>query len=260
MTTLRRAPARAFALACLVACAAVWQPARASAQTAREILAKSIQAHGGSKLTAWKTMVVEGTIVVQDGVAYNAAYRLWAKAPGKLRVEHDLTADRGRRFDQYFLNSGVSWLRRNLVVGTVPVARLQRWLDQCAGVAAYAKDSAAFSLQPDAVVQWQVAEPGTTGLKVVESRPAWVLRATIDGVVVDLSIDKQRFLLLQETLPDVRRVYSGFAAFAGRTLPTKINEYARGRQAETLTPITWKTVNYDVPVEDWLFEEDKPAK
>ena len=233
----------------------------APAPTAQEILAKSIQAHGGSKLTAWKTMAVEGTIVVVDGVPYQAAYRLWAKAPGKLRVEHDLTADRGRRFDQYFLDGGVSWLRRNLIVSTVPVARMQRWLDQCSGIAAYARHSAAFSLQPDAVVEWQVQEqPGSASLKTTESGPAWVIRATIDGVVVDLYIDKERAFLLQEVTPDGRRVYSGFTNFAGRTLPTRINEYVRSRQGETLTPITWKTVKYDVPVQDWLFQEDKPAK
>ena len=240
---------------------AVGASASRAAETAQDVLAKSIQAHGGDKLTTWKTMVVEGTIEMQDGIAYHAAYRLWAKMPGKLRVEHDLTADRGRRFDQYFLNGGVSWMRRNLIVGTVPPARMQAWLDQCAGVARYAKHGAAFTLQPDAVVQWQVpADPGSNTLKVVESRPAWVLRATIDGAQVELHIDKERFFLLQETTPDSRRVFSGFTNFAGRMLPTKINEFAKTRQGETLTPITWKSVKYDVAVEDWLFDEDKPIR
>jgi hypothetical protein len=247
--------------ACATASMLACTPSTVAAQTAQEILAKSIQAHGGDKLTAWKTMVVDGTIVVQDGVTYQAAYRLWAIAPGRLRVEHDLTADRGRRFDQYFLNGGVSWMRRNLIVGNVPVARMQRWLDQCSGVAAYARHSAVFALQPDAVVEWQVqGEPGAAALKVVESRPAWVLRATIDGATVDLYIDKERGFLLQEVMPDLRRVYSGFTNVGGRTIAMKINEFARGRQGETLTPITWKSVRFDVPVEDWLFEEDKPVK
>src|SRR5512142_1743479 len=94
--------------ALLLAAAALAAGVAASgpADTAQAILARSIQAHGGDKLTAWKTMVVEGTIDQVDGVTYRAAYRLWAKKPGRLRVEHDLTADRGRRFDQYFLNGG----------------------------------------------------------------------------------------------------------------------------------------------------------
>jgi hypothetical protein len=231
------------------------------AETAQDILARSIQAHGGDRLTTWKTMVVEGTIDVVDGVTYHAAYRLWAEKPGKLRVEHDLTADRGRRFDQYFLNGGVSWVRRSLIVGAVPVARMQRWFDQCSFVASYAAHSAAFALQPNAVVEWQ-APPvaGSTAARVVERHPAFVLHATIDGAAVDLYIDKERFFLLQEVTPDGRRVFSGFTNFAGRLLPTKINEYARGRQGETLTPIVWKTVKYDVPVAEWLFEEDKPVR
>jgi hypothetical protein len=248
---------------CIVWLIGAWTPASSAptAESAQDILSRSVQAHGGAKLTAWKTMVIEGTIDQQDGVLYHAAYRLWAKAPGKLRVEHDLTADRGRRFDQYFLSGGVSWVRRNLVVGAVPVARMQRWFDQCSGIAFYATHSASFTLQPDAVVQWQVAaEPGSSTLKVVESRSAWVLRGTVDGAVVDLYIDKERYFLLQEVTPDARRVFSGFTNFAGRMLPTKINEFAKTRQGEALTPITWKTVKYDVPVEDWLFEEDKPVK
>jgi hypothetical protein len=235
-------------------------PASRTAETAQDILARSIQAHGGGRLTTWKTMVVEGTIDIVDGVTYHAAYRLWAEKPGKLRVEHDLTADRGRRFDQYFLNGGVSWVRRSLIVGTVPVARMQRWFDQCSFVASYAAHSAAFALQPDAVVEWQAPPDGSAAPKVVERRPAFVLHATIDGAAVDLYIDKERFFLLQEVTPDGRRVFSGFTNFAGRLLPTKINEYARSRQGETLTPIAWKTVKYDVPVAEWLFEEDKPVR
>jgi hypothetical protein len=258
---------RPSALASLVLAAATLAavapaPVPAAAQTAQEILARAIQAHGGDRLTSWKTMVIEGTMIVQDGVTYRAAYRLWAKAPGRLRVEHDLTADRGRRFDQYFLNDGLSWMRRNLVVGNVPAARMQRWLDQCSGVAAYGKHAAAFTLQPDATVAWQEqAEPGSTTLETVESRTASVLRATIDGTTVELFLDKEKGYLLQEVFPDLRRVYSAFTPVAGRVLAMKINEFARGRQGgETLTPIAWKSVKFDVAVDDWLFEEDKPIK
>ena len=35
---------------------------------------------------------------MQDGIAYTGAYTLMAKAPDRLRVEHDATADRGRAF------------------------------------------------------------------------------------------------------------------------------------------------------------------
>ena len=229
-------------------------------ETAQDILARSIQAHGGDRLTAWKTMVVEGTIDMQDGITYHAAYRLWAKLPGKLRVEHDLTADRGRRFDQYLPER-----RRGLDAAQPdPGPRRggadERWLDQCYGVAFYGRHAAAFTLQPDAAVDWQVpVQPGSTTLKVVETRPAWVLRGTVNGVAVDLFIDKERSYLLQEATPDGRRVFWDFQVFAGRTWPTKINEFTKGRQGEALTPIVWKSVKYNVPVEEWLFEEDRPG-
>ena len=91
-------------------------------------------------------------------------------------------------------------------------------------------------------------------------RTAWVPRATIEGALVELHSGKERFFLLQETTPDSRRVFSGFTNFAGRMLPTKINEFANTRQGETLTPLTWTSVNYVVAVEDWLFDEDKPIR
>jgi hypothetical protein len=96
MSTQRRVTGFLLMIALLSVCA----PAALAAETAEAILARSIQAHGGDRLTTWRTMVVEGMIDVLDGVTYHAAYRLSAKRPGKLRVEHDLTADRGRRFDQ----------------------------------------------------------------------------------------------------------------------------------------------------------------
>ena len=82
MSKSRRAVGAA-ATAVLVVLAA---PSPGAADAARDTLARSIHAHGGDTLTAWKTLVIEGTIDVQDGVLYHAAYRLWAKMPGKLRA------------------------------------------------------------------------------------------------------------------------------------------------------------------------------
>ncbi|RPJ83004.1 MAG: hypothetical protein EHM13_08210, partial [Acidobacteria bacterium] len=70
-------------------------------KTAEDVIERSVRAHGGDRLSNWKTITIDGTVEMQDGITYHAAYKVQAKSPGKLRVEHDLTADRGRRFDEY---------------------------------------------------------------------------------------------------------------------------------------------------------------
>ncbi|RPJ75146.1 MAG: hypothetical protein EHM24_04820, partial [Acidobacteria bacterium] len=85
-------------------------------KTAEDVLARSLKAHGGESLTAWTTLTVRGRVEMQDGITYNAAFLLQAKAPGRVRVEQDMTADRGRVFNDLFLNDGQAWSRRNLVV------------------------------------------------------------------------------------------------------------------------------------------------
>jgi len=43
------------------------------------------------------------------------------------------------------------------------------------------------------------------------------------------------------------------------TLAARVNEFTFGRQGETLSlPIVQASVQYDLPIEDWLFEEDRP--
>ena len=226
--------------------------------TAEQVLARSVAAHGGARLSSWRTMAITGTIEMDDRLTYRAAYRLQAKAPDKLKVEQDMTADRGGRYVyEYFLNGSQAWSRRNLIVGKADPARLGRWMDQCLGVAYYAKHATAIALKPDATSDWMTKSPA--GYQVAERRPAYVLSVTTDRGTADLYIDKTSFRLLQETTADSRRLYSAFRDFAGTVHPTQILEITKGRNnAEVITPITYDAIVYDKPIEDWVFEEDMP--
>ena len=137
-------------MACVAAVLGLGLSAPAAAQpTAADIVAQSIKAHGGDALTSWQTLKITGTVVMQDGIAYTGAYTLLAKAPDRLRVEHDATADRGRAFYDYFLNGGVAWSRRNLIPGTLEVDRIQRWMDQCYGIAFYVRPGVTLERLPE---------------------------------------------------------------------------------------------------------------
>jgi hypothetical protein len=228
--------------------------------TAEDVLARSVAAHGGERLSSWKTMAITGTQEMEDGITYRAAYRVLAKMPDKLKVEQDMTADRGGRYVyEYFRNGSQTWSRRNLIPGKADPARLDRWMNQCFGVAYYAKHSTSLALKPEATSDWMTKSGA--GYQVTERRPAYVVTVTTPAGSADLYIDKSTFYLLQETSPDVRRLYSAFRDFAGTFHPTRILEITKGRSgAEVITPITWDSIRYGEPIEDWIFEEDMPKK
>jgi len=227
-------------------------------QTAAEIVARSVAAHGGDALTSWQTLKITGTVVMQDGIAYTGAYTLLAKAPDRLRVEHDATADRGRAFYDYVLNGGVAWSRRNLIPGALEVDRIQRWMDQCYGIAFYARPGVALERLPDAGLAWppQIGAAAPPG----ETRKVWVIAATVGTERRELFIDQDTARLLQEVAPQSTRLYWDFKTFDGMVMPTRILEIAKTRQGESRTPFTWAEVKRNVPIEDWRFTEDMPRK
>ncbi len=249
-------------IACLGACLFTASCSLLPPRTAEDIVSRSVKAHGGQKLSAWRTLSLTGTVEMEDGIGYKAAYRVQVSLPGKLRVEQDLTADRGRAFYEYFLNDGTAWSRRNLVPGRADVKRLQRWLNQCYGIAYYASHAKSMSLEPEGSVEWR-SRDGSEGSpwKLVDTTPAYVVKVVTDeGVTAQLSFDKKRFYLLQEATPDVRRVFRDFQTFEGVVWPKRIIEVTRSQRGEVFTPYEYRDVKYNVPIDDWVFAEDMPAK
>lgn len=229
----------------------------AAQSTAADIVARSVKAHGGDALTSWQTLKITGTVVMQDGIAYTGAFTLLAKAPDRLRVEHDATADRGRAFYDYFLNGGVAWSRRNLIPGALEADRIRRWMDQCYGIAFYARPDVALELMPEVTIEWP---PAAAPAGPLAPRKVRVIAATVGAERRVLSIDQETSRLLQEATPQSTRVYWDFKSFDGMLMPTRILEITKARQGESRTPFTWTDVKRNVPIEDWRFTEDMPRR
>ncbi len=226
-------------------------------QTAADIVARSVEAHGGAALTSWRTMTVTGRVRLQDGIAYNAAYTLYAQAPGKLRVEHDLTADRGRAFYEYFLNDGVAWTRRNLVVSAYDPARAQRLLDHCVGVAYYTRPGITLERLADAEAAWPAVE-GWEAAAVPAPRRAFIVAARVGADTRELAIDAETFHLLRETIGPVTRYYGDVRPFGAVRLSTRVLEVVRSPTRETATPFVIESVVLNAPIDAALFTEDRP--
>jgi hypothetical protein len=170
-----------------------------------------------------------------------------------------MTADRGRVFYEYFLTDGIAWSRRSLIPADADPRQLQRWWNQCFGIAYYARNAESITLKSDAVVDYRAA-----GRQPVKnrpaSRPAYVLAVTAGDTKADLYIDRRTFYLLQEDLGSLRRLYGGFQGFEGVIHPTLILEVTKGRQGDSVRPFQIRSVKYNEPIEDWMFAEDMPGK
>jgi hypothetical protein len=229
-------------------------------RTAQQVLARAVEAHGGERLSKWDTLTIKGTVKVDDGIMHTAAYLVYARQPDKLRVERDLTADRGRLFFEYFLNGRAAWGRRNLLPLTVERRQMQRWLNQCYGVAYYAKHGVSFSLKPDSEIRWEGASgAGDSKDNSAVTRPVYVVMVEAGNEIFDLFIDKETSYLLQESTEGVRRTFWDFKTFDGVVWPTTIREVTKDASGEVVTPFTFDTIQYNAPIEDWLFTEDMPV-
>lgn len=226
----------------------------------QDILSRSIKAHGGDKLSNWKSMTIKGTIDMYDGITFRAAYALYAKAPDKLRVEEDMTAVQGGRyFYDYFMNGEIAWSRRNLVPDRGNLEEMKRWMARCYGIAYYANKAESLTRKADAVVEWREKKDiQSSEYKVVATSPVYVLTATIGKEIFDLYIDKENFHFLQEVSGRTKRVFWNFKKFGDVIMPTQLLEITAGSRGEQITPYTYESVKYNVPIDDWLFTEDMP--
>jgi hypothetical protein len=245
-------------------------------QTAEELLQRSLAAHGGDALSDWKTMKIKGTVAMNDGIYYDAAYLLFAEKPGKLRFEQDMTADKGRLFYEYFLNDGVAWSRRNLTPTRGNLDQMQRALKLCDGIAYYAKEADEMTLKEEGVVELcDLPEGRGQKPKVVGTVPAYIAEVAIGDKKVELYFDKESYYLIQERYEETTqgrnntevkvttcRVFQDFKQFGDAMVATTVQEtVARPRGEQVMyqyLPYTYETVEYDSPIEQWLFEEDMP--
>lgn len=215
--------------------------------SAEQILARSVEAHGGEALTNWQTMVIKGEVHQQDGGRwYRGEYTLYAQKPDKLRVERDLTKfERGRFFFSDILNGDKGWMLQNLMpVYRNGLAQQNRArLDRCDGIAFYANQADSLSL---------------AGEETVEGKPTYVVAALIGDDTVKLNIDSESFYLVQETDGDMNIIYSDFKEFGETVRASQIREITSGERSVEIRYI-YNTIDLDVPIESMLFEEDMPT-
>ncbi len=227
-------------------------------ETARDIIERSYEKHGGEALANWETMVVKGDVYMADGKIFRGEYLAFAQKPGKFRMERDLTKyERGRLFYTDIYNDGVGWTSRNLMpqYHNAYAKINKRRLDQCEGIAYFYNNADTLILQPEKKVKCVVKEDTT-------EIPAYVVTAIIEDDTTNLCFDKKSLYLIQEEYKVFRsiltRVSTNHKKFGKVVFPGNVSEIQHGRRGDNETKFEFKTIEYNIPVDPELFEEDKP--
>jgi outer membrane lipoprotein-sorting protein len=216
-------------------------------QNAEEIVARSVEAHGGDGLTQWSSMVAKGKVHQKDGrLWFDGELIVYAQKPDKIRIERDLTKfERGRFFTSEIYNGGKGWILRNLIpyYRDELAAQYKAKLDRCEGIAFHAVHADSLTL---------------IGEEEVDGKPAYVIEALAGDAKSTLFIDKESFYLVKEAYDDVTLHYSDFKRLGGAIRAGKVLEVTEGRRTVEVT-YTYDTIELDVDIDPALFEEDMPS-
>lgn len=218
-------------------------------ETAEEIVARSLKAHGGGALSDWKSIIITGEAEIEDVVLkLRSEYKILAEKPDKVRMEIDQTKfERGRQLFAYIYNNGKGWMHRNLIPFYSPAYEKihKRYYTHCFGIAYYSENASLF-LKPE---------------EKIEDKDVYVLGAVTDSDTSIISIDKNKFHFVREQYKDARgtvtRTYSEFKKIGKAVYPTKVLESIKGR-TEREVEIKYNDIKFNLPIEAWMFEEDMP--
>jgi len=220
-----------------------------SLEDPKEIISRSVEKHGGETLCDWETMVINGEVFQEDvGKVYRGEYILYVQKPDKLREERDLTKfEHGRLFYSYIYNAGQGWVLTNLIprYSKQYGKTFKRWLDRCDGITYYANEA-------DTLIKKQEEK--------VNGKNTYVISAVIESDTTTLYIDKKDFYLIQDVYKNVKRLYSNFKEFGNTVYATDITEIQTFGERTSEVRFKYNTIEFDVPIDQSLFEEDMPKE
>jgi hypothetical protein len=224
-----------------------------SAGKAKELLLESVEALGGMEAaTGWTTMVQTGILQqFQPGWGnLTADCSRHVKKPDKARDYRDFSAYDHPFFYQYYLSGDDAWMLVNMMVREHPrvteaMKELMRLID---GVAYYAAHTDTLFLVADVPDDSLFAGASLDRVGIVDRG---------DTIYMDLS---------KETHFPVRRIDNGgvrhvimsmYREVNGRMTPFHVQVI---EQTGVTTEYIWDEIEYDVPIDDEIFEEFRPVK
>jgi hypothetical protein len=220
---------------------------------ARDILEKSVEAIGGKKLCqSWKTLVGKGQLTVHwaGWGSPRANATLWVKRPDKMVLDQDFSANDHPFFFAYYYNGGEVWAMVNLGVRQHP--RYTRSVTR-----AFKNVNSVYYYLTECDTMWVVPDVPDDSLVVGSSVDRVGVVDLGDTILVDL--DKESHLPVRQ-LEDGGTQQIMFAdwheARGKLKRPYRVTQYQNGA---VTAEYVWKEFEFDVPIEDGLFEEYRPS-
>jgi len=221
---------------------------------ARKLLEKSVEAIGGKDdCESWKTLVAKGELTVhwEGWGTPKADATLWVKRPDKMVLDQDFSANDHPFFFTYYYFAGDVWAVVNLGVRQNP--RYTKMMTR-----ALKNNHSVYYYLTECDTMWVVPDVPDDSL---------VVGSTVDRVgVVDLGdtilvdLDKKSHLPIRQ-VEDGGNQHTLFQAWqkvhGDLMRPYRVTVYQNGAVA---ADYRWEEFKFDVPLDDGLFEENRPAK
>jgi hypothetical protein len=220
---------------------------------ARKILEQSVEAIGGvESCESWKTLVAKGELTVhwEGWGSPKAEATLWVKRPDLMVLDQNFSANDHPFFFTYYYNKGDVWAVVNLGVRQHP--RYTKLMTR-----ALKNNHSVYYYLTECDTMWVVTEVPDDSLVVGSSVDRVGVVDLGDTILVD--IDKESHL-------PVRQVESGGSqhtlfdawheAHGKLKRPYRVTVYQNGAVS---AEYRWEEFEYDLPLDDGLFEEHRPA-
>jgi hypothetical protein len=238
-----------LAAACFLAAV----PARSGERSARDLIDQSVEASGGMEaMGAWKTMTRTGDLVVhwEGWGTPRAKCSLKVKRPDKLVLDQDFSAYDHPFFFTYWYNGGEVWAMVNLGVRQHPryTEAMTRAMKNASGMYYYAAECDTFFSGGD------VPDDSLLAGRVVER-----VGVVDDGDTVMVDLDPATHLpvrLVRDNGAE-QTFFTDYRDVDGMMVPFAMTVYQGGAVS---AEYTWETIVFDQPIDDAVFEENRPAE
>jgi outer membrane lipoprotein-sorting protein len=240
------------AFACLALLAPSSLPARAEGTVpnpSKVLLEKASNALG--EYRPWTTRVEKGLQISWDTEGWGtlkAEYTRSIKKPDKVRIDQDNSAYDHPFFRMYYLNGDDAWYMTNLTPGRNPqvTASLKTLLERADGIKYYLSACDTFFTEAHVPADTILSSVGLV-------RAGCVLKG--DTTLFDLDGKTHVLKRRVENKGSRATIFDDYRAVGGRLVPFHVTVYDAGKKTNEFL---WREVEFDVPVDDALFEENRP--
>jgi hypothetical protein len=256
MKQINRRIATGLALIAFVVAALVASPQQGETgdkDPAKKLIEKSVKAMGGEKKAAsWKTRTETGKLTVHWpgwGTPKAVATR-YVKRPDKMVLDQDFSAFDHPFFFTYYYNEGDVWANVNMGIRQNPryTAFMTRAMKSTGGMYYFMAECDTFYLVGDVPDDSLITGADVDRVGIVD-----------DGDTVLVDLDKKTHLPVRqiENGGSQHVLFADYRATGGLKVPFRLTVYQNGAVS---AEYVWEEIKFDEPVDDKMFEKDRPAK